>query len=346
MSLETYLRAAPKAELHVHLEGSIQPETLLELARRNRVDLPASTAEGLREWFRFRDFHHFIEVYLTITRCLRTAADYELLAYEFGREMQRQGARYAEVTFSPSTHHAMGVPHDVYFSGLQKGRERARVELGVEFNWVFDIVRNIFPTSPELADYTTGVAIDGAGEGVVALGLGGLEAGHPPEDFAPFFERALAAGLHSDPHAGELAGPDSIWGAIRSLHAERLGHGVRAVEDPTLVAYLAEHRIPIEVNPTSNLRLNVYPSYQDHPLRRLYEAGVPLTVNSDDPPLFGTSLEQELQLLPTEFGFDVAAIDDILLNGIRHSFLEPDRKARIAEAWAKELDQLKAQHLS
>ncbi|HEX9412712.1 MAG TPA: adenosine deaminase [Ktedonobacterales bacterium] len=347
MSLTTYLRAAPKAELHVHLEGAIQPNTLLMLARRNGVTLPAETVEGLREWFTFRDFRHFIEIYLAITRCLKTAQDYEDVVYQFGAEMARQNVHYAEVTFSPSTHYGLGVPQDAWFSGLTHGRERARADFGVEIVWVFDIVRML--SDPSLvhpyADYTTSVAIEGLGNGVIALGLGGLEAGYPPDPFAPYFEHARAAGLHSAPHAGETAGPASIWGALRALHAERIGHGVRAIEDPALVAYLAEQHIPLEVNPTSNLRLGVYPSLAAHPLRRLHEAGVTIAVGSDDPPLFNTTLSDEIALLADPFGYDVATCDAILLNAVRASFLPPERRAALEARFLDELAALKATHL-
>jgi aminodeoxyfutalosine deaminase len=347
MSLRSYIEAAPKAELHVHLEGSIRPATLLTLARRNGVTLPADSVEGLRQWFVFRDFNHFIEIYLTITRCLKREEDYVEIVYDFGREMARQNVRYAEVTFTPSTHDFLGVPHDVYFAGLTSGRERAQAELGVEIRWVYDIVRNVEdPARRErFADYTTRVAIEDMPHGVVALGLGGLEAGNPPEPFAPCFERARAAGLHSDPHSGETAGPESIWGALRALGAERIGHGVRAIEDPSLVTYLAEHHIPLEVNPTSNLRLGIYPSLAVHPLRRLYDAGVAVTVNSDDPPLFNTTLSDEIGLLAEPFGFDAAAIDEILLNGVRHSFLPLERKQALEAAFRAELAALKPLHL-
>lgn len=343
MSLESYLHAAPKAELHVHLEGAIPPAVLLALANRNHVTLPSEDAAGLQEWFKYRDFAHFIEIYLTITSCFKTQEDYEFVAYEFGREMARQNIRYAEVTFSPSTHVFMGNAFDTVFAGLTAGRERARIDHGVEFNWIFDIVRN--PPGNLKAASVVDMAIEGKHNGVVALGLGGMEAGNPPEPFAPHFDRARAAGLHSAPHAGEHVGPESIWGAVRVLHAERIGHGVRSIEDPALMRHLAEHHIPIEVNPTSNIKLGVYPSYEAHPLRRLYEAGVPLTVNSDDPPLFNTTLSDEVRLLDSAFHFDLDQIDDILLNGIRHSFTDPERRSRLEAAWRKEMDDLKAVHL-
>lgn len=346
MSIESYLHAVPKVELHVHLEGSIQPETLLTLARRNGVTLPASTLDEVRDWFTFRNFGHFIEVYVAITRCLKTADDYELIVYEFGAEMARQNVRYAEVTFSPSTHHFLGVTHDTYFGGLTRGRERARREFGVEIAWIFDIVRGIADPARQIeaADYTTGVAIECKDDGVVALGLGGGEHGSPPEPFAPWFQRTREAGLHSAPHGGEMAGPESVWGAIRALGAERVGHGVRAIEDAALVAYLAEHRIPLEVNPTSNLRLGVYPSLDEHPLRRLYDAGVLVTVNSDDPPLFNTTLNDEVLLLSSHMGFTIPQIDAILLNAVRASFLPEERVRELERAMLTEMTALKAAH--
>lgn len=347
MSLDSYLRAAPKAELHLHLEGSIQPDSLLTLARRNGIALPAETVEGLREWFTFRDFQHFIEVYLSITRCLKTEDDYAYITRQLAAELARQNVRYAEVTFTPSTHDALGVPHDVYFSGLSRGREQARADFGVEISWVFDIVRNIADPArrARAAEYTVAVAIEDMPHGVVALGLGGLEAGYPAEPFAPLFDRARAAGLHSDPHAGENAGPESVWSALRLLGAERIGHGVRAIEDPALVAHLAERRIPLEVNPTSNLRLGVYPDLAAHPLRRLHDAGVCVTVNSDDPPLFNTTLSDEVALLASPFAFDAATIDEILLAAVHASFLPTARKHALAAEFRDEMARLRHQHL-
>ncbi|MHB8647330.1 MAG: adenosine deaminase [Thermomicrobiales bacterium] len=334
--------------MHVHLEGSIRPATLLRLAERNHVPLPATTETGLRDWFKYRDFDHFIEMYVLCTRCLRTTEDYELVVYEFGVEMVRQNVRYAEMTFSPSTNWVLGVPREVWFPGLTQGRARVGADFGVEINWVFNIVRSWTDetrTAPT-ADYTTRVAIEGMHDGVVALGLGGSEVGRPPEPFAPWFDRARAAGLHSDPHAGETAGPESIWGALRALGAERIGHGVRAIEDPALVAYLAAQGVPLEINPTSNIRLGVYPDLAAHPLRRLHDAGVIITINSDDPPLFDTTLNDEVALLADPFGFSVEAIDAILLNAVRHSFQPLEWRQEMEASFIAELAALKTVHLA
>jgi aminodeoxyfutalosine deaminase len=342
--IERYLQVVPKAELHVHLEGSIRPSTLLTLAQRNGVTLPFTTLTDMREWFRFRSFPHFVEVYFAISRCLKTPEDYALIAYEFGAEMAHQNVRYAEVTFSPSTHrYSLGIAHDAYFQGLTSGRERARRDFGVEMRWVFDIVRDI-PDEAERrrrADYTTDVAIESIHDGVVALGLGGYERNYPPEQFAGWFDKALSAGLHSAPHAGEGDGPASVWGALCTLGAERIGHGVRSIEDPELLTYLATNNIPLEVCPLSNICLGIYPSLAEHPLPRLYAHGIPVTVNSDDPPLFNATLNQNIGVLHEPFSFSLDTIDEILLNSARYSFLPQAQKKQMETSFRAEMTKLR-----
>jgi adenosine deaminase len=344
VSLESYIRAAPKAELHVHLPGTVRPATLLTLARRNGVDLPVATEAEARAWCRVCGVDRFLTVYTTVCRCLRTADDFELVVWELGETLARQHTRYAEVEFGPGFHAYLGVSFEVAFPGLTRGRARVREAFGVELNWIFAFVRGRHPERARWPDYVTRAAIEGRHAGVVALGLGGLEPGRPPEPYAPYFERARAAGLHSAPHAGETAGPESVWGAVRALGAERIGHGVRAVEDPALVEYLAAHRIALEVCPTSNVRLGVVPSLAAHPLRRLLDAGVPVTVNSDDPALFGTTLTDELLTLCRPFGCDAGQVDEVLLNAVRHSFLPPARRRALEAAFRDELRALKPAH--
>jgi aminodeoxyfutalosine deaminase len=349
VSIQTYLGAAPKAELHLHLEGSIRPATVLELARRNDVALPYDSVEGLTEWFVCRDFVHLMEVYRTICLCLRTSGDFELSAFELAAELARQNCRYAEVGFTPAIHARRAVAPVTWLDGLSRARERARDTLGVEIAWIFDIARGMRGGADETmrwAEYTVGVAIEAMPSGVVALGLGGPEAGFPPEPFAPLFVRARAAGLRSFPHAGELAGPESIRGALNALGAERLAHGVRAVEDPRLVEELARRRIALDLCPTSNVCLGVYPRLADHPLGHLHAHDVAITVNSDDPALFNTTLDDEVATLADPFGLDVAAIDEILLNGLRHSFLPESRKREMEGAYRAEMRRLKGVHLA
>lgn len=337
MDLHAYIGAMPKVELHVHLEGSIRPATLLTLARRNGVALPADDLEGLRDFYRFTDFQHFLRVYFTITSCLQTPEDFELVAYEFGADMARQNVRYAEVTFTPHTNVTnTGLPFDEILAALDVGRARAAGDFGVQMAWVLDIVRGMPETQREVA----GWAAAAQDRGVVALGLGGPEQGNPPQDYARAFALAREAGLHSVPHAGELAGPESVWGALQALGAERLGHGVRCIEDPALVAYLREQQVPLEVCPTSNLCLGVYPSYADHPLRRLWDLGLYVTVNSDDPPMFNTDLVREYRALVDHMGFTVEELERLSLAALGASFLPAGRKEKMDRAFRAELAEL------
>jgi adenosine deaminase len=294
----------------------------------------------LQDFYRFRNFDHFVEVYFTITGCLKTPEDYRLIAYEFGCDCARQNIRYAEVTFTILTNMTFtGLPWQDIMDGLNAGRAQAKAEFGVDWRWVFDIVRN----HPETQDKVVEIALQARDWGVAALGLGGSEAEFPPEWFARPFERAVGDGLKSDPHAGELAGPRSVWTALNLLHADRIGHGVRSSEDPQLVAYLRERQIPLEICPTSNIRLKVYPDYASHPLRRLWDAGVLVTVNSDDPPLFDTDLNNEYQVLVDHFGFTADELERASLNALRVSFLPAAEKTRLEADFQAEFARLRAE---
>lgn len=343
MNLYEFAKRMPKGELHVHLEGSILPRTLLFLAKRNNVKLPYSTVRGLKEFYHFRDFSHFIDTYLKITSCLCTPDDYYLIAYDFGRECARQNIRYAEVTFSISTNTAKtGLPWQVILNALNKGRVQAQAEFGVRWQWVFDIVRNL----PDTQGLLTQIAIEARSMGVVAMGLGGSEAEYPAELFIDSFERAHQAGLHSVPHAGEMSGPKSIWTAIEQLHADRIGHGVRCIEDPRLLVTLRERQIPLEICPTSNIALGVYSDYAQHPLRDLWDMGLLVTVNSDDPPMFNTSLNHEYEVLIKHFDFGFHELEEISLNSLRASFLPKAAKAALIEEFTAEFKNLKQRGLN
>ncbi len=336
----------PKAELHLHLEGSMQPETLLRLARLHGVSLPADDLASLREWFRFSSFDHFIAVYSAICDALQEREDFEQLTVQLGEELAGQNVRYAEVTYSVAPHIRRGVPFEQSFEGLCHGREWVRRELGVEINWVFDLMHT---TSREdwrsWCDATLDCAISGMGDGVVALGLGGDERAGPTAAFAPWFTKARAAGLHATPHAGELCGPESVRQAVEALGAERIGHGVRAVEEPALLAELKRRGVALEVCPTSNVCLGVCEGYAGHALPALIAAGVPLSIGSDDPPLFNITLTDELLLLHRAFGLRVEQIDELVLNGVRHSFLPAPRRAELEAAFRAEIARLRAELL-
>jgi aminodeoxyfutalosine deaminase len=340
MNLHQFARSIPKVELHVHLEGAIRPSTLLQLAARNGAQLPAHNVAGLRQFYRFRDFSHFVEVYVTITACLHTPEDYALIAYEFGSDCARQNIRYAEVTFTVFTNMKLtGLPWETILEGLNAGRTRARDEFRVDWRWVFDISRD----NPETQDDVVEISLNARDQGVVALGLGGSEAQFPPELFERAFSRAREAGLPCVPHAGETVGPESVWTALHSLHADRLGHGVRCAEDAELIAHLRKHQVPLELCPTSNIRLGVYPDYASHPLRQLWDQGLYITVNSDDPPLFGTDLNHEYEVLVDHFDFSADELEKISLNALRASFLAEAQKLQFESEFRSEFARLREQ---
>jgi aminodeoxyfutalosine deaminase len=349
LGLDQFIQQMPKAEIHVHLEGSVAPETVLELAERNHLmhTLPFDNTGELRQWYLFQDFTHFIEVYMAVQGVLVHGEDFEQITYLNGADMAAQNIRYRELTFTPFMHIDVadkGLRIEEVLEGLEAGCQRAKRNFGVEMRWVFDVPRNTnFPIKflPLYIRYpsnkTLEYALMGRQIGVIGLGLGGYEVKAPPEPFAHIFKKAKDHGLLSLPHAGETGGADSVWGAIRMLKADRIGHGVRAIDDPDLVRYLAERRIPLEVNPTSNICLHVYESMQEHPFRRLDEAGVPVTVNSDDPALFNTTLTGEYHILSEEFGYQKADLARIARNAFEFSGLEQTGKeGMVAEfdAWA------------
>ncbi len=341
--LTQFIRRMPKVELHVHLEGSIQPATLLALARRNNVTLPATDEAGLQRWYRFTDFKHFIEIYLAISACLCTPADIELIATDFLRQQAAQNIRYSEVTFTPYTHFSTNrrIPFDEQFDALSRARAWGQRELGVQCNWVFDLARNVRPVEHSLT--VAEWAIAGKDRGVVGFGLGGIEAGNPPELFAEAFALARAAGLAAVPHAGEIAGAESVRGAIEVLDARRIGHGVRCLEDPALVELMRARQIPLEVCPTSNVCLGVAPSFAAHPLPRLLAAGLYVTLNSDDPPMFNSTLTDEYLQSAQTFGFDVAQIEQLVLNGVRACLLNDAERAALESGFRAQFAALRAE---
>lgn len=344
MSLETFVRAMPKVELHVHLEGSIRPATLLELARRNNVELPARTLDELRVFYQFTDFAHFIKTYSIIIKCLQTPDDFALIAEEFGATMVEHNIRYAEITWSPVTHvQRLGIPFSDLLAGVNRGRETAWAKYGVEMRWIVDIVRNFYAHGFDGME-TAEMAVAGRDQGVVALGLGGMETGFPPELFVAAFAYARRHGIHSIPHAGEAAGPESVWGALRDLKAERIGHGIRSIDDPQLIAYLRDHRIPLEVCPISNVRTGVVRDIAAHPIRLLDEAGVYVTINSDDPPMFNTTLTDEYLTLVRTFGYDSEGIERLVLNGVRATLVDDATKQQMAESFRAEFVRLRSEH--
>lgn len=280
----------PKIELHVHLEGTVQPRTLLEIAHKNDVALPADTAEGLQDLFRFTDLAHFIDVWFLVTAALQTADDFRRITVDYAEEAARQGAVYIEGIFAPTVPGRNGIDLDGLFQGYCDGVQEARERFGVEMRLTPDLNRT---SPPEEMESLIGRAITHREAGIVAVGLGGVEDMAPPEQFADSFRVAREGGLGSVPHAGEVVGPESIWGALEALRADRIRHGIRALEDPALVKELVDRAIVLDVCPTANLRVGAIASWDVHPLPQMVTAGLLCSLSTDDPAMFGTDLTTE-----------------------------------------------------
>ena len=323
--LATFIAGLPKAELHVHHVGSASPRAVAELAVRYEASTPVPADEALlTDYFTFTDFRHFVEVYLSVVDLIRDAEDIWTLTYEVARDLAAQSVRYAELTLTPYSSVIRGIPATAYCEAVEDARHRAEADFGLALRWCFDIPGEAGVPS---ADLTLDVALTNRPDGLVSFGLGGPEIGVPREQFAPHFARARAAGLHSVPHAGESTGPETIWQAINHLGAERIGHGIAAVRDPKLLAYLAAHRIPLEVCPTSNVRTRSVPSLGEHPLPALVAAGVPVSINSDDPAMFSTTLCNEYLVAAGLLGLDRTGLADLAKAAVHASFLDARGKS-------------------
>ena len=322
-----FVAGLPKAEIHVHHVGSASPRIVSELAARHPGVVP-SDLDALRDYFTFRDFGHFIEVYLAVVDLLREPEDIRLLTYEVAADMAAQNIRYAELTLTPWTSVQAGVPIEAYVEAVEDARVAAERDHGVKLRWIYDIPgESGLPSAEDTLQYALHPK---APETLIGFGLGGPEVGVDRPQFKDVFDQARAAGLHSVPHAGETTGPQTVWDALRDLGAERIGHGTSSVQDPELVAYLVEHQIPLEVCPTSNIATRAVDVLENHPIRQMHEAGVLITVNSDDPPMFGTTLNREYEIAAELLGLDEHGIAGLAKNAVRASFLPDADKAALA----------------
>ncbi|MGO9324106.1 MAG: adenosine deaminase [Terracidiphilus sp.] len=334
--IEDFIRRLPKAELHLHLEGTIAPATLVELsARHDTVPLTHHDAEAL---YRFSDFTEFIESFKAVTRRLRDPEDYEIVAWRMMEHLAAQGVVHAEVFIS------VGVIYmwrnfdprcfEPIFAGLERSRERAARELGLSLFWIFDAVRHF---TVEEADRVFRKAAEMRKHypSIVAIGLGGDERRSGSEPFRHLYARAQSAGLRLTNHAGETTGPEAIWEAL-SIGSERIGHALSAIQDERLLQELKARsaRAALELNPTSNVRTGVCPSFAAHPLRRYFDRGLLVTLNSDDPAFFASDLANEFLLAHTEQGFTRDELRQLAANSFRASFLPETEKA----AWLAQIN--------
>lgn len=318
--LDEFIRRMPKVELHLHLEGSIAPRTLLELAQHNGVEIPARTVAEVERLFCFRDFGDFLGVFMNLARAIVSGEDFARLAYELGHELARQHVYYAEVMISPMQYINRGMDLLEVIEGASAGFDRAERETGIVVKLALDYGRQY---GPEYAWQVLEIARAAMSLGVVGWSIGGNEIGYPPEPFAEVFAAAKASGLGLMAHAGEVVGPSSVWGAVDTLGATRLGHGIHSISDPQLLDHLRARGVVLDICPTSNVLTGATASWETHPLRQLFDAGIALTINSDDPTFFDTTLTDEYRRIAGRFGFNADNLVRMTHNAAHAAFLPP-----------------------
>ncbi len=332
IDIPAWLRKLPKVELHLHLEGTIEPETLVALSRRH--DASPLTLDAARQLYTYENFTGFLMAFKAVTERLQTPEDYELITYDMVRALAAQGVVHAEVYISFGIlHFWRKVEVEPYVEAIERGRIRAERDFGTTILWIIDAVRNFGPEEAARV-FRKAAELRPHVPSIVGIGIGGDEARGPASLFKEHYAEAREAGLRLTAHAGEsggpIDGPASIWGAI-NIGAERLGHALAAQHDPHLIEILAEKQIPLELNITSNIRTGCCPSFAEHPVRRYFDAGLMVTLNSDDPPMFGSDLLSEYILAQREFGFSLDQMRELAANAVEASFLPPDRKIALLQ---------------
>jgi len=332
-----FIRSLPKAELHLHLEGSVDPPTLSELSRRHPTPLVTTnlryrgleesarvfTEDEARALYAYRDFTGFMAAFKAVTERLRDPDDYELVTYRLMQKLHAQGVVHAEVYISAGVVHWREQEFAPLFVGAERGRKRGEQDFGVSLYWILDAVRHF---GVEKAQRVAEEAIRLKEHNVIGIGIGGDERRAAPELFRDVYSHAASHGLRLTAHAGETVGPESIWSALRELKPDRIGHGLRAIDDPELVRYLAEKQIPVEVCITSNVVTGCCASLAEHPVRRFFDAGVLVVVNTDDPDMFHTTLTNEYRIARDIFRFTADELRQLARNSIRASFPPEKRK--------------------
>jgi len=333
MSLDAFITGLPKAELHLHIEGSLEPELMFELARRNKVAIPFDSVEAVRAAYDFSNLQDFLDIYYAGAAVLRTEQDFHDLALAYFRRAAADNVRHAEIFFDPQTHTDRGLPFAVAADGLLAGMKTAEAELGVTSKLILCFLRHL----DEAAAIQTLVAAEPWLDRIAGVGLDSSEVGHPPSKFRHVFERAGHMGLKRVAHAGEEGPPAYVWEALDVLHIDRMDHGNRSMEDPRLVERLADERMTLTVCPLSNLKLCVVKDLKDHPVPEMLRRGLRVTLNSDDPAYFGGYVNDNYRQLAQAVGLTRDQLTLLARNSFEGSFLdEADKAARIAEVetWA------------
>ena len=322
---DAFIAGLPKAELHVHQVGSVPLRAVAELAARHPGTVPSDPTE-LARFFVFDDLSHFIRNYLAVVDLIKTAEDVRLITYEIAADMAAQNIRYAELTVTPYISIKDELPTEAFLEAIEDARRAASRDHGLELRWIFDIPADF---GRPAAEFTASVALDHDVPGLVGFGLGGSDRGFPRPMFREQFDRARAAGLRSVPHAGETGGPESVWDALTVLGAERIEHGIAAAADQRLLAHLAEHEIALDVCLTSNVALRIVSDLNHHPIRELAAAGATVTINTDDPPMFGTDLNSEYAIAARLLGLNEDGVSDLALAAAEASFASPEIKTAL-----------------
>jgi len=336
MDIERLIRALPKAEQHVHIVGSTKPETLLWLIEEEGLEKPFKTVEDIRRFFQYRNFPHFISVYSTVVDCITKEDQFERIIYEMLESDARCNVQYVEASFSAPDHVRMGLDYDKMLDAINKGVHRAHRDFGIECNLRIDLVRNYGPdVGMEVLDW-----IESKNDNIVSIDIGGSEERFPAKPFAPVYHRARDMGLHLVAHAGEAAGAESVWEAVRDLNVEHVGHGLAAITDPKLMDYLRQRDVTIEASPISNVRTGMIPSLEKHPIRTFMERGLNVTVSTDDPSMFGTDMNNEYLQLHRRLNFTVSELFKLSLNAVDSLFLTEKQKINMHKSFTKEYQRL------
>ena len=314
--MKDLIHQLPKAELHLHIEGTLEPEMMWQLAERNKIQLPYADVESIRQAYQFKDLQSFLDLYYQGAQVLQTYQDFYDLTWAYLTHMDQENVRHVEIFFDPQTHTDRNIPFEVCFEGIRDALRDGNKQYQISFHIILCFLRHLsqnqaFTTLEQAQPYL---------DDIIAVGLDSTELGHPPQKFKQVFEKALSLGLKTVAHAGEEGSPDYIWQAIKDLKVSRIDHGVRAIEDPKLMDYLADSQIPLTICPLSNLALRVYSSMTEHPIKKMLEQGLCVTINSDDPSYFGGYLTENYIQTAKALKLSADQLKKIANNSIKASF--------------------------
>jgi len=336
MEIERLIKKLPKVEQHVHIVGSTRPETLLWLAEESGLDEPFKTLGDAQRFFQYKSYSQFIDAYSTIVDCITRENQFERITYEMLESDARCNVQYVEASFSALDHVLRGLDYGKMLDAINRGIDRARMAFGIECNIRVDLVRNYGPEKGmEVLDW-----IESKNDNIISIDLGGSEERFPAKQYKSVFQRARNMGLHLVAHAGEAAGAESIWQAVNELGVEHIGHGLTAIDEPKLLEHLKKRSIAIEMCPTSNVKTRVARTLRSHPIRVFHDLGLTVTVNTDDPSMFGTDMNTEYLQLHRQLGFSLSELFNLSLNAANSSFLPEESKSKMRESFSKNYDRM------